>query len=328
MALDYVKFQRGTPTDYNTLLTRNQVEDNTLYFLYEQGATTGSLYLGKILIGNVGAGTSITNLSDLSDVLLENVGATDILVYSSDGKWKNASLNEIANLIADQQGLGFEIDSKTFQFQTIDGVKNLKLLGFDTAADGAMPFKKVDGTLAWSTNNIDTLAQKVNDLDQLLQQTDTKIAQQIAAANHLTYKTVTSLDQATETNVVYLLQKSTPSGDNTYDEFMLINGALEQVGNWAVDLSNYATVGSLNELKNTFNSTVGDLTSLNNLTEGESTTVVNELNKLYNLINSNPDKVGDLTQLITYEEGRETTIVDELNILNQRLMWQPITITE
>ena len=194
MALDYVKFQRGTPADYDILLKRDRVEDNTLYFLYEVGATTGSLYLGKILIGNVGTGTSITTLSDLSDVLIENVGATDILAYSSDGKWKNASLSEIANLIAGQQGLGFEIDSNIFEFQTVDGVKNLKLLGFDVAAEGSMPFKDVNGTLAWSTNNIDIIAQQVNDLNNALEQAEKKIAEQIAAANHLTYQTVEKLE--------------------------------------------------------------------------------------------------------------------------------------
>lgn len=348
MALDYVKFQRGTPADYSKLATRNRIEDNTLYFIYEDNAAIGSLYLGKILIGTVGSGeNSVTNLSDLNDVLIEAVGATDILVYSTDGKWKNASLSEIADLIADQQGLGFEIDTNAFEFQAIDGVKNLKLLGLDAAPVNSMPFKSVNGTIDWTENNVDIVAEKVSNLETIVNNIPQEIAKQISAVNHLTYKTVGSLDNATEQNTVYLLPTTSPSGNNSYDEYMLVNGSLERLGNWGVDLSGYATTENLQAVSNSvlelktnlesnyvtntkFNSVVGDITSLTNYDAENPTTVVKELNNLYSLLNSGPipsiDKVGDLTKLITYEEGKETTIVDELNNIYQHLVWQPIVV--
>lgn len=348
MALDYVKFQRGTPADYSRLTALNRVEDNTLYFIYENNASTGSLYLGKILIGTVGSGeSSISNLSDLNDVLIEAVGATDILVYSTDGKWKNASLSEIANLIADQQGLGFEIDTNAFQFQAVDGVKHLKLLGLDTAPVNSMPFKSVNGTIGWTENNVDTIAGKVSDLEAVVNNIPQEIAKQVSEANHLTYKTVGSLDDATEQNTVYLLPTTSPSGNNSYDEYMIVNGALERLGNWGVDLSGYATVENLQAVSNSvlelktnlesnyvtntkFNSVVGDITSLTNYNAENPTTVIKELNNLYSLFNSisvpSVDKVGDLTKLVTYEEGKETTVVDELNNIYQHLVWQPIVV--
>ena len=348
MALDYVKFQRGSPADYTKLTVRNKVEDNTLYFIYEDKASVGSLYLGKILIGTVGSGeNSITNLSDLNDVLIEAVGATDILVYSTDGKWKNASLSEIAGLIADQQGLGFEIDTNAFTFQAVDGVKHLKLLGLDAAPVNSMPFKSVNGTIDWTENNVDIVAGKVSDLEAVVNNIPQEIARQISAANHLTYKTVGSLDNATEQNTVYLLPTASPSGNNSYDEYMLVNGSLERLGSWGVDLSGYATTENLQavsnsvlELKNNlesnyitntkFNSVVGDITSLTNYDAENPTTVIKELNKLYTLLGSSSapsvDKVGDLTKLVTYEEGKETTVVDELNNIYQHLVWQPIVV--
>ena len=126
---------------------------------------------------------------------------------------------------------------------------------------------------------------------------------------------------------------------------MVINGALEQVGSWEADLSGYVTTENLQEVSNelaelktdietnyvtqdSFDSITGDLTQLINYDESKTTNIVNELNNLYNLFNSNSDKVGDLTQLVTYEEEKETTIVDELNNIYQRLVWQPITITD
>lgn len=348
MALDYVKFQRGTPADYAKLTARNRIEDNTLYFIYEDNASVGNLYLGKILIGTVGSGeNSVTNLSDLKDVLIEAVGATDILMYSTDGKWKNASLNEIANLIADQQGLGFELDSNAFTFQAVDGVKHLKLLGLDAAPANSMPFKSVNGTLAWTENNIDVVAEKVSSLETIVNNIPQEIAKQVSEANHLTYKTVGSLDEAIEQNTVYLLPTTSPSGNNSYDEYMFINGSLEHLGNWGVDLSGYVTTENLQAVSKSivdlktdlednyvtnikFNKIVGDITSLTNYNAENPTTIVNELNNLYSLFNSGSipslDKVGDLTKLVTYEEGKETTVVDELNNIYQHLVWQPIVI--
>ena len=45
----FVKFVRGTPTAYNNLKQKNP---DTLYFIAENGAQSGKLYLGNKLIGN------------------------------------------------------------------------------------------------------------------------------------------------------------------------------------------------------------------------------------------------------------------------------------
>ena len=177
MALDYVKFQRGTPSEYAVLKSRDRVEENTLYFIYEKGAASGSLYLGSILIGTVGTNSDVSSLSDLSDVLLQNLGATDILMYSSDGKWKNIPLQELADLIAGEDGLGFEVDENHFDFKPVDGVSTLRLLGFDSASPGASLMKSVDGkTIAWSNNNIDDIAKEVGDLNTSIENLHKEVA--------------------------------------------------------------------------------------------------------------------------------------------------------
>ena len=315
MALDYVKFQRGTPEEYSILQLRNRVENNTLYFIYENGASSGSLYLGNVLIGTVGEGSSsVSKLSDLSDVLLTNVGATDILVYSSDGKWKNTSIQEIADLIASQEGLGFNINENQFNFQSINGTQTLSLLGFEGAAAGASPIKGTNGKLSWSNTNVDILASTVETLSTSFENLRKDVAQQIVDANHLKYEVVSSLDDMSKDNVVYLLPKSETEEHNGYDEFMIVNGSLERLGDWKVDLNGYATTEQLQEVvssldvlsnslndnyitKDNFNSIVGDLTALKNYENNPATSLVNEINALYNLFENNQaptyDKIGD-----------------------------------
>ena len=60
MAVNYVKFIRGTPTAFAKL---SQKDNDTLYFISEVNSKKGSLYLGEKLISE-----SIANLEDLSNI--------------------------------------------------------------------------------------------------------------------------------------------------------------------------------------------------------------------------------------------------------------------
>lgn len=71
------------------------------------------------------------------------------------------------------------------------------------------------------------------------------IATAIAGADHLERRIVSSTDDidAAADNAdkyIYMVSNGAAEGDNKYTEYMVINGALEEVGNWAVDLSDYA----------------------------------------------------------------------------------------
>ncbi len=93
MALaNYVKFRRGTPANYAALITKDA---DSLYFISEQGATQGVLYLGDKLIS--GSLTSSISLSDLQDILLSNnVTPNSLLIYDgTEQKWVNKPFSEI-----------------------------------------------------------------------------------------------------------------------------------------------------------------------------------------------------------------------------------------
>lgn len=68
--------------------------------------------------------------------------------------------------------------------------------------------------------------------------TTTYVGQQIAAAGHISKQIVTTLPAASaaKENVIYMVQKTSGSGSNLYDEYMLINGKLELVGDSATKI--------------------------------------------------------------------------------------------
>ena len=91
MALErYVKFRRGTPVMFEALAVK---DPDSLYFILEEGATLGKLYLGDVLIASVGS----SSLGDLEDILLgNNITANSLLVYDgTQQKWVNKPLSEV-----------------------------------------------------------------------------------------------------------------------------------------------------------------------------------------------------------------------------------------
>lgn len=92
MAINYVKFLRGTPTAFAKL---SQKDNDTLYFISETDSKRGSLYLGEKLISE-----SITSLEDLSNILIEDLQDKNLLSYDAGSeKWVNKSIVDAIGLM-------------------------------------------------------------------------------------------------------------------------------------------------------------------------------------------------------------------------------------
>jgi hypothetical protein len=92
---DYVKFRRGNPTNFQALLNNDQVEQDTLYFIYEESNNSAELYLGPRKISGDGS-ISIGSISDLTDIVIRELQDKDLLIYDSlEQKWINKSVDEI-----------------------------------------------------------------------------------------------------------------------------------------------------------------------------------------------------------------------------------------
>ena len=99
-------------------------------------------------------------------------------------------------------------------------------------------------------NVTDGLGQRVSALEtnDKKYQTETEVSaainKAVAAADHLKRKNVTStgdidLKAADAAQYIYMVPKGTAGTSDKYDEYMVIDGVLEKMGDWKVDLSGY-----------------------------------------------------------------------------------------
>lgn len=318
MALpNYVKFQRGSMAAYNRLAVK---DENTLYFIFDAvDQTKGSLYLGdKLISSNVG-GAGASSLAELSDVLVSSAQTGDFLVKNSQGKWTAIGATAVAATIIEAGGLTatIDIDEDEFQFNAVDG--KLELKGYTAATAGFIPVKGENGLL-WQAAPIDlssrvgSLEQSVSAVHAELVAVDGKIATAVAAANHLTYTVISNLDEAIAENTVYLKPSTTTSANDLYEEFMIVNGSLEKLGNFGIDLSGYATTSAVSALETQVNA---------------ATTAIFELNSRVGTLESNyvtsatfASVVGNLNTLHTYHSnGTATSVVDAIQDIYERLIW-------
>lgn len=70
----------------------------------------------------------------------------------------------------------------------------------------------------------------------------------VANAGHLKREKVTALPgvATAKDNVIYMLPVSGATGEDTFDEYMLIDGKLEKIGSSRIDLSAYSTTEQMN----------------------------------------------------------------------------------
>lgn len=74
-----------------------------------------------------------------------------------------------------------------------------------------------------------------------------EIAEAVANADHLKREIVNVLPEVAtaDANTIYMVAKTGGTGEQQYDEYLLINGTFEKIGDSAVDLSGYVTKDEL-----------------------------------------------------------------------------------
>lgn len=100
MAINYVRFQRGTLAAYNILIEKNLIDDNTLYFIYsDKNSNVGSLYMGNKLISGGEINTVTSSLNDLTDVVVSGAETNSFLVKDQNNNWIAKTAQDVAKLI-------------------------------------------------------------------------------------------------------------------------------------------------------------------------------------------------------------------------------------
>ena len=135
-----------------------------------------------------------------------------------------------------------EIDDVTGLQDALDGKANASHTHTTAQVDG------LDTALAGKADKATTLAGYGITDAYTQTQTDSKIAEAIAAAPHLKREIVESLPEvgSADTNTIYMVPQDGSTEDpgtatSHYNEYMLINSAFELIGSSQVDLSGYAT---------------------------------------------------------------------------------------
>ena len=295
----FVKFLRGSSTAYQNLNVKN---NDTLYFIYDNNDEEhGKLYLGSKLIGGTNAEV-IENLSSLKDVKIASGSLIDgaLLQYdaSLEQKWKPVSIktaiersgavlgsavaigettnekdfDDIVEEIAPNavEGLLIVVDNVPYiydgeNWQSLNSGLGDRVSALETAV-GQPANPSQDITASGLYAQVGSLSSAIQNLNNDLQ----SVQSLIINSNHLKYEIINDVSDAdlTKDNIVYLVANGTDSGNNIYDEYLVINGALEKICILQADLSNYVQTNDSRLL------TAEQIQKLNNLVIDEDGQIV------------------------------------------------------
>lgn len=100
--------------------------------------------------------------------------------------------------------------------------------------------------------------------------------------------------------------------DDKFDEYMVIDGKVEKVGSWKVDLGDYLTIESFNTTIEDYYTKTEITDLIKEITGGESAATVKA--QLEEYISSNDAVVENITdKLNTVEEGAEVNVINEVS---------------
>ena len=324
---EYVKFIRGTPTAFEKL---NPKSADTLYFISETGSSTGKLYLGSKLISGGEA-----SISELGQIIVNAVKGNDVLVYDAEkGAWVNKAVTDV---VSEMVGASDSMDGRAGLVpRPISGDQDKVLTGagrWESVSD-LLP---LDSDIFVIRDDKLTLAPdfsqaKVGDILQVGASGALEWVQGVSSSqidellnNRLIRKIVESVDDIDTTadgatSYIYMVRNSNEEGDDFYDEYIVIGGRIEKIGNTSVDLS------ELNELS----TRVDNLDKLINgvpESEGQAATKglldVIDLKEEYVTKRIFENTVGDLS-LLSHRDFAGRSLVDEINVLTARMTWQEI----
>ena len=298
----YVKFLRGTPAAWESITNKDA---DTLYFVAQEGATKGTLYLGNKLISS---GVSSTyNISDLGDVLISNnLSDQAVLVYNeTDELWEPMSLESaLASIINVMTGATAQEDGKAG-------------LVPQPKAGNQRFFLRGDGTWA---NPTAQLENHVNNLFDDLYAGDSGSIRDIASAliDDLVGNAPTSLDTLEE--LAGWVQNHETVLDITQAAVDIDNLTNAMFGTVANPAETDAELAQMVQE----DGVIRILSNLNTIILGDGLTTVglqSKVNTLTNRVSDTEAAIEELNSSMTTAQNRMTTIETNLTAVSDRLRW-------
>ena len=171
------------------------------------------------------------------------------------GEWVCVVENNVASTYQIQpngtlSGMGGSISVDTSLFETDENGK-LVLKGFAEATAGTVLVKQEDGSVAWVKQLTDT--DITDSINESLKDYYTKEEINSTLADAGLKRTIVDKVENIDVNAtdaerfIYMVPSGLLEDDNKYYEYVVIDGKVEQVGSWEVDLSAYAKTQDINE---------------------------------------------------------------------------------
>lgn len=147
MGYEYVRFQRGSQAAYEALKKANRLDENTLYFIYDDdNNSVGALYMGARIISSGDVTIASASLDDLTDVIISATGENSFLVQDASKHWVSKSLDDVISLITSGIVVN-ELEADNASIVITDN--KISIAGFEAATAGLIPVKGENNNLNW-----------------------------------------------------------------------------------------------------------------------------------------------------------------------------------
>ena len=197
---------------------------------------------------------------------------------------KKADAAEVISVLA-QKADAAEVNEELAKKANADEVQS----ALDTKADMSVVsdelVKKADAAEVYNALSLKANSAEVYTKSEVDNKVATDISVAIAAANHMKRAKIDSVEDinlyaADADQYIYMVPTGLQMDDDKYDEYMVIDGVVEKVGSWEVDLSDYAKKTDLDSKVS-----IDNLARLMTLVEGEKLAAIEEGAQV-NIINS------------------------------------------
>lgn len=229
-----VSFATGTQAEYNAAVK----SEDTLYFITD----SKKIYKGETSFGGAEVKT-VTSYPTTGEVGVIYLNTADGSCKFWNGTSYNTIVPEITQTLAATSTVDQLATAKTIYDYIANEIAKVDSAGISaniTALENRV--KAVEDDMPDKADKATTLAGYGITDAYTKTEANSAIATAVAGASHLKREIVTSLPDAAsaDANTIYMIAKANGAGNQKYDEYFLVDGAFEKIGDTEVDLTDYA----------------------------------------------------------------------------------------